>query len=231
MPASINLTLWASDEYVAQHAAGAFRPLRLEAEWLRGGDVYALQTCLHVWNPDIICDGWFGPQSDAVVEEVQSRLGLVVDGIAGNVTQSTLTTKIAKRVGARFELPPGVPLGHVQQECSGIPGNYGPIYTSGQAKGTRDRGAVMMNTGPWPSDALAFDAPAAIAELCMKVKGKFVAYSRSVDTRRAWQLACGSWNAPAWTDALARGGTLSSTQLAWIEGYIDRVTAFAPSIR
>ncbi len=233
-----DLTLWADDAYVSAHAAGAFRPLRLRNPWMHGADVYALQSCLHVHRAEVALDGKYGPQTDDAVEFVQQLFHLVVDRVAGGVTQSTLTTALAKSMGPTYGLPAGVPLGHVQQESSGIPGNYGAEYTEGPAKGTRDRGVVMENSGPFPDTARAFNAVAAIDTIGRAIKAKFEKYRPQVGAdKRAWQLACGSWHQPGYTDLLAQGKPLSSNPnvnaelVAHIEDYIDRVTAFAPSLQ
>lgn len=224
-----DLSLPFSDDWVASHAAGAFRPLRKRDPFMRGADVYALQTALHSHFGEITRDGIFGPQTSRVVEKVQQLLGLVVDGIAGGVTQSTLAYNLAKSIGPVYALPEGVPLGHVQQESSGVLGQYTVLYMSGDAKGSRDEGVVQCNTRYYKPE-VAFDAVAAIEALCKKVRAFHEKYRGTVEDPRAWRLACGAWNAPAWTDALAKGQSLSDANRQTIEAYIDHVTAYAPSL-
>ena len=69
--------------------------------------------------------------------------------------------------------------------------------------------------------------------LCEQIANKWEEYREygEVEPDRALGLACGSWNRPAWTDKLARGLTLDSVSLAWIDGYIERVTSFVDWIK
>ncbi len=222
-----DLTLWASDDYVASHAAGAFRPLRLRQTWMRGADVYALQTALAVFNPGLGKDGIFGPRTNEAVRAYQANTDLIVDGVAGAVTQATLAAALAREIGPAFGLPDGVPLGHVEQESSGILGQYTPQYTTGDAAGSRDEGVVQCNTRYYAPE-IAFDAVASITQLATKVRKTHEKYrSWVVADPKAWRLACGAWNAPAFTDRLARGDPLSEANTERILDYIEHVCAFA----
>lgn len=221
-----DLSLWADDIYVQSHAAGAFRPCRLRKPMMHGADIFALQTALHSHYGEIDRDGIFGPQTESVVKKVQELLSLVVDGIAGGVTQNSLASNLAKSIGPVYALPNGIPLGHVQQESSGILGQYTSLYKSGSAKDSRDQGVVQMNTRYYATE-VAFNAPEAIEQLCKKIRAFYLKYEGLVGDKRAWELACGAWNAPATTDALSKGQGVRDEERARIELYIDHTTAYA----
>src|SRR5690606_32726633 len=56
----------------------------------KGQAVRDLQAALNRSGADLYVDGDFGPVTEAAVIEFQRRVGLVVDGIAGNKTQQAL---------------------------------------------------------------------------------------------------------------------------------------------
>jgi hypothetical protein len=74
-----------------------------------------------------------------------------------------------------------------------------------------------------------FDAPKSLDFLGGHIRSKYneyKGYGVITSERRLWELAQGSWNRPAWTDRLAKGLSLTKSQSDWIEGYIDRVSAY-----
>jgi murein L,D-transpeptidase YcbB/YkuD len=74
--------LEAAAERYAGGTAGVPRALRLGDS---GDDVKVLQKALCV-----ICDGEFGPATDAAVRRLQAEKGLVVDGVVGTITRAAL---------------------------------------------------------------------------------------------------------------------------------------------
>lgn len=204
-----------------------YRALRLTDPMQHGADVYALQTAL-VAELELELDGVLGKETSRRIADYQrAHYGLTVDGIAGGVTQRDIAWRIGRRLGVSYSLPTGVPYGHLERESSFLLGNYTAVYTEGTAKGSRDEGVVQRNTR-FASSLEAFTVPESIEVLCRRVHDYHAKYvSWGVADPRAWRLACGSWNAPAWTDTLARGGTLTDEQLAHITEYINDVTAYA----
>jgi peptidoglycan hydrolase-like protein with peptidoglycan-binding domain len=201
-----------------------YRALRLvDGERMHGADVYALQTGLKLEGRTIQCDGIFGPSTSHVVRNYQAARGLTQDGIAGYATQREIARHQANKLGKAEGLPIGIPLGHVENESGYLLGNYTARYPNG----TRDEGVVQRNTA-YAKPADAFDVKNSLHVIVNRIRDYHAKYvSWGVEFPRSWRLACGAWNAPAWTDTLARGGTLSSDNYAWISAYIDRVTAYA----
>ncbi len=186
----------------------------------KGWDVFSLQTLV----PRITADGSFGPITDGAVRAYQERQGLVVDGIAGIVTQRSLCLYHIFPIQASLELPPGLMRGQTEKESGFQVGNHTAPY----ADGARDLGVVQRNTNyAQPKDG--FNAVASIGVLGDRLRKNhdmYEGYGVVKDQRRLWELAAGSWNAPSWTDRLARGGTLTAAQSEHLEAYIDRVTIY-----
>ncbi len=200
---------------VFELAKGAYeyRPLRADD---RGWDVYALQSALG--RPR---DGIFGPATLDAVKGYQERSGLVADGIAGTVTQRSLALYRLFPVQRTHEIPPGLMRGQTEKESSFQLGSHTAPYSDGE----RDCGVVQRNTN-YATREQAFNVPDSLALLGRQLRTKHDQYEGwgvVRDQRRLWGLAAGSWNAPAWTDRLARGQTLTQSQSDHIEAYISRV--------
>lgn len=74
---------------IAAAAMTAFDPN--VTKWLQG----ALNTLLDP-SPNLVVDGSYGPKTKAAVEQVQQKLGLTVDGWAGQLTQAAIMAALAK---------------------------------------------------------------------------------------------------------------------------------------
>lgn len=204
-------------------AAGAYR-YRPLIQRLKGWDIFALQTALNgIPGAQINADGFFGKQTAGRVETFQRDRGLATDQIAGIATQQKLCQVIARQFRKGWQLPNGIPYGTLEHESSCWLGNHTAPYPDGE----RDCGVTQRNTN-YSTITDAFDVPDSLFVLCERIRTKHDEYrGMGVTERRAWELACGSWNAPAWTDTLARGGTLLPDQKAKIEAYIAAVTIYA----
>ena len=58
-----------------------------------------LQTALNKLltpSPNLIVDGVYGPKTQEAVEAVQKKLGITVDGWAGEITQGAIQTALSK---------------------------------------------------------------------------------------------------------------------------------------
>jgi peptidoglycan hydrolase-like protein with peptidoglycan-binding domain len=199
-----------------------YRPLKAgDAGW----DVYALQTALRGTglNPGPN-DGAFGPRTQGAVMDHQEARGLAADGVAGIVTQRSLTLALIWPQQKAKGTPPGLMRGQIEKESGFILGNHPPRYEDGQY----DVGVTQRNTN-YATYADGFDATDSIRVLAERLRTKYDAYKaigKVKDNRRLWELAAGSWNAPSWTDKMANGGTLSPNASQHIEAYIDRVTVY-----
>jgi peptidoglycan hydrolase-like protein with peptidoglycan-binding domain len=60
-------------------------------KWLQG----SLNTMLNL-NPPLVVDGIYGPKTRNAVEQIQAKLGLKVDGLAGALTQAAIQTALTK---------------------------------------------------------------------------------------------------------------------------------------
>jgi hypothetical protein len=111
----------------------------------------------------------------------------------------------------------------VEAESGGILGNHTAQYSNG----SYDCGIVQRNTAYAPM-LNGFDAPDSLMALCEQIstyRDRYIDFGH-VSAERALELACGSWNRPAWTDRLAQGGVLTPAESDWIEAYIQRTTAY-----
>jgi hypothetical protein len=195
-----------------------YRPLK---RGMSGWDVYALQTGL-----DTVADGAFGPKTELAVVRFQNEAKLHPDGIAGILTQRSLALAIIFPLQRSLGTPPGLARGQVESESGYQLGNHTPLYSDD----TRDVGVCQIHIAP-TDDKLrtAFDMEHSIHRLLGQLKQRHDKYHGMVGAkteRRAWELAAGSWNAPAWTDRLARGETLPQQHKDHIEAYIDRATIY-----
>ena len=95
-----------------------------------------------------------------------------------------------------------------------------------------DKPPVVLEEGggaPSLDDKLvAFNAPRAIDELGKHLRAFHDKYAVELDEDDllAWQLAAGSWNAPAWADRYAAGQSLTQAQHDALWAYINRVTTY-----
>jgi peptidoglycan hydrolase-like protein with peptidoglycan-binding domain len=200
----------------------------------KGWDVYALQTALLGLGyslPRFGADGWLGSEGDAAIKAFQSHEGLVVDGIAGILTQRALLIRLAEKFTREQNLPARLLEGQIESECGFQLGNFTPYYPNGK----RDLGPVQQNLTPTTESCRnAFDARAAVSKLAsdsergLRVrKDRYRKQPGAQNDVRAWELAAGSWNAPSWADTLAAGKPLPQQYRDRIEAYIDRVTRYA----
>lgn len=196
----------------------SYRPLRLADPMIRGWDAYGLQTALNAAgaDPRLAEDGYLGKATAAEIKDYQVIAGLVADGIAGVVTQRSLALRIAKPLSTAHGLPAGLMRGQIEHESSYWLGNYSAEYPNH----SRDCGVVQRNT-QYTVALDAFNVPKSLEQLAVNTAGYHKKYrDLGVAEIRAWGLAAGAWNAPAWTTTLAKGGTLRPEQRAQIEAYI-----------
>lgn len=210
-----------------QDAGYKYRPLKTG---IKGWDVVGLQKTLIGAGyplPQYGADGDFGSETSHAVRRFQQAEGLTVDGIAGVLTQRSLVLGLVGKVAAAHSLPEGLEPGQVESESSFWVGNYTGPY----ADGTRDGGLVMKHVR-FSDDTVAqmvFDGPNRIDELATFLRARKNGYYGKVGAKtheRAWQLAVGAWNAPAWADTLSKGGTLSSSQQEHFDSYVARCTTY-----
>lgn len=203
-----------------------YRPLKYGTV---GWDVYALQAALFDMDYAIKVDGHFGVNTQDRVVQFQAVRALEADGIAGIATQMSAAKLLMPPITADFGLPRNLLKGQVEKESGFLLGNHSLQYPNG----TYDIGVTQLNTGFYSNYEVGFDPQLGLRELAGRVRNNYSTYKKggNVSNRRAWELAAGSWNRPAYTDWLAGMGGVkpSPSQLEWIEGYIDRVTSYVTS--
>lgn len=207
-----------------------------------GWDVWGVQSGLAgiPGYEKVVVDGNCGASTDAAIRRFQDERALFVDGRAGFATQEKLASVLARKFRTGWSLPNGIPFGSILTESGCWFGNYTAPYSDG----SRDLGLVQRNDKavvPQLSPEDAFDAPGSLMTLCSRISSRWAAYKGYgiVDDFRALRLACGSWNAPAFTDALARGKTyadlgdgvrvdlsLGAPARTRIEDYIAKATRY-----
>lgn len=200
--------------------AYGYRPLK---QGVNGADTYALQTLLngHGLNARLVLDGSFGPKTKAAVVVYQKGSGLVVDGIAGTDTQRHAAMQFLTFMAS--VVPFALLYGLLENESGFQLGNFTPRYRDG----SWDRGIAQLNSvAKEPSDALAFNVPVSCVRLARELKERFDSYEPKVGEREAWHFAAGSWNAPAWADAVVFDHHISAEHRARLATYIDRACTY-----
>jgi hypothetical protein len=162
--------------------------------YMRGEDVYALQTALG----GLDTDGIFGPATDKALRNYQAARGLVVDGKSGTATQSALADNYAKIASKLYALPVGLLKGQLAHESGEILGNYSPL----RPDNTYDAGVAQRNTKYTPPSE-GFHVPRSIEAIAAHTREHYALYRPHVSERRAWELAAGAWNAPAFANYYA----------------------------
>lgn len=203
-----------------------------------GWDVFSVQHMLIALghpHPTYGADGAYGDETARAVTAFQKAQGnLYVDGWAGPATVQRGNLLL---MNALTGLPKGLARGQIGKESGFISGNHSekraprswitPTYKPDINGNYFDMGVSQM-ASEYHKYEKAFNPKEALAFYVSHVRGKYFEYKRVgfiTAERRLWELAAGSWNAPAWTDRLARGQSLSTEQREWIEAYIDRVTS------
>ncbi len=179
-----------------------YRPLGAVDPPQRGEDVYALQLALnHVgeFKVPLEPDGILGRKTGKAIQGVQRKLGLQpVDGIAGPATQGALALRLATDLREGQGLPRGLPEGQIAIESGNILGNYSPQ----RPDGSYDAGLCQRNTA-LTSPERGFDPVDSVTALVERVMSYWRLFE-GLTVRRRWELACGSWNAPAFACHYAR---------------------------
>jgi peptidoglycan hydrolase-like protein with peptidoglycan-binding domain len=202
----------------------------------RGWDVFSVQHMLMSLGhslPAYGADGDYGSETVKAVTAFQRAQGnLYVDGWAGPATVQRGNLLL---MNALTGLPKGLARGQIGKESAFISGNHSekraprswvkPTYKPDANGWYFDMGVSQM-ASEYHTYEKAFNPKVAIAFYGSHIRGKYVEYKEVgfiTNTTRLWELAAGSWNAPAWTDQLARGKAIDPENREWIEAYIDRV--------
>lgn len=213
---------------------------------LKGNDVIALQIACGMQ----VRDGVFGPMTDKALRVLQKALGVAVDGISGPGTERTYCVRA---ITLREQgVPHGLARGIVEGESGYRLGAQSPTYTRANVL-RADLGAVQFSTPQGDQGAIlrALDAARGVELLLKHLREKraqyfdeaFVKQHLQRDKIAGW-LACGSWNAPAWTDVWAKrgpddpflqqavtlqDGVTKGTREQWIRNYVGSKIAFVTS--
>jgi hypothetical protein len=208
-----------------------YRTLMLLSSRMTGEDVYALQTALKEFGVlSGTADGILGPITSDAIKSAQARLTLAVDGKAGNATQTALVRNLTEKLRVDFKLPHGLLFGQCLHESSCRVGNYSPLHGE-----TYDAGVAQRNTEfTKPQDG--FNVPLSIDALGANLRKFYDKFAGVSNDRRRWQLAAGSWNAPAYACYIAKqeGAKVSLRECArpsdsarvTLEQYMASATAY-----
>jgi len=226
--------------FTAYPTYSKFRSLRLVAPQMQGEDVYALQSALIEAGYTVGADGadgYFGSNTDKAVRRFQEAVKaddpkFVVDGIAGGGTQKALAVRLITSESFRTGVPYARLYGQIEHESSFRLGIYSVQY----ANGSYDAGVAQRNTALTPPKE-GFTPDPSIEALANRVKHYYDLF-QGLPTDRRWDLAQGSWNAPAWACYFAKkeGATgVPANQTAKpspenqvrFENYVASVSAYA----
>lgn len=210
---------------------GPYRTLELRDPYMKGEDVYALQTALGGFDAGA-ADGVLGPRTSRAIIRAQTSFGLTIDGKAGGLTQRALAMGIAESMTAEYRLPRGALRGQLEHESGFRLGNY----SAPRPDGSFDAGVAQRNSQFTPP-AEGFDVPDSIDRLAGHTLDFFDRFDGIRDKRRRWALAMGAWNAPAFASYLAREAGAarvalnttrkpSATQRETFEAYVAHVTTY-----
>lgn len=178
-----------------------------DEELMSGNDVIGWQYHL-VEEPD----GIFGEQTRTATLAFQRTMDLVQDGVVGPVTMRAGCLQRIK--ASNSGTPLGLMKGMVEGESGYWMGASSPVYFRNDIR-MADVGAVQFATRLSDEAAVrrALNVPEAMDRLGQwLIDGhdgyRFASYVRRHATpeKLAWWLACGRWNAPAWTDIWAAHG-------------------------
>lgn len=228
-----------------------YRPLKTGD---RGWDIYGLQTALvrlgllqSTIGGTGQLDGIFGENTRAAVVAFQRAHKLEADAIAGVLTQREVALQLVWPVQARLDTPRGLMRGQIEKESGFELGNYSEHHKTPTTDQGWDLGLCQRNSKVLANSGLGyaegFDAALSVEVLATQLRDRYDRYvgqaergvsdGRQVSERRAWELAAGSWNAPAWTNWLggrpkAEWGPEppTSAQISRVEAYIDRATIY-----
>lgn len=214
-----------------------YRALVSVSPSLKGEDVYALQTGLLGLGfslPKYGADGDYGGETRNAVASFQLKNGLTSDGKVGPKTLTKLCELYCVKASSKYELPTKLVYGQTYHESSHRPGNY----SDQRSDGSYDAGVTQRNTAHTPAKD-GFDVPLSVDALGANLRKYFNKFVGVKDLRRRWELAAGSWNAPAFACYLARregatgvtsgdlpSYTPSAASLQKLEEYMESATAF-----
>ncbi len=215
-----------------------YRTLKLSEPRQVGLDVFALQTALKdlAYNSDPgALDGVLGPMTAKAIKGAQEGMFITVDGLCGPATQAAIADRLAERIKHKFKLPAGLLNGQLRTESGCFLGNYSPQHSFDKPGGPYyDAGVAQRNTR-YTSAREGFMVLASIDALGERLRTYYDKFA-GVSGRRRWELAAGSWNAPAYASYIAKqeGATgvrtadtakPSDTARAKLEAYMDSATS------
>jgi len=209
-----------------------YRAMRVTEPMTVGYDVFALQSALADLGFSVgSIDGYFGAQTKSAVFNAQADFQITEDGIAGLETQRRICQRMFTPLRQKYDLPYNLLHGQVEHESSFWLGNYTPLYSNG----SYDAGVTQRNTAH-TSASLGFNVPDSLDALANNVAKYFDKFEGVVNLRRRWQLAQGSWNAPAYACYIANeeGANVPRNQTAKpsadarkkIEAYMAAVSTY-----
>lgn len=213
---------------------------------MRGTDVAALQINLAATN----VDGIFGDQTRKAVRSVQKEGGLVIDGIAGLVTQQRIVLNLSAAATTAHDLPEGL----LRSICANESGFALAAYSRHPSDEGFDLGAFQRSSGQTATISQKFIADSynvwhTAESVATGFASLFAKYRRAAEVksdRRAWELAALSHNWPAAADNLANLGRIYKTKpddvaenwievasggrlhtaKEWVASYIEKATIY-----
>lgn len=92
---SVGTQLFPKAAPAIQKIGGAIAGFNTDYVKLLQGELNELSPSLDLPNPNLVVDGVYGAHTIAAVEAVQAHYGIVIDGVAGNVTNGWIAKGLA----------------------------------------------------------------------------------------------------------------------------------------
>jgi soluble lytic murein transglycosylase-like protein len=153
--------------------------------------VKAIQRRLNITlGTDLAVDGMLGPKTDAVIKQLQTKLGVVADGMIGPNTATALFLPVIKEEAKNYGVDWSIVAGLIKQESQFDPGAVG-------YQDTHDMGLGQINLTSHPDVSVeqAFTPAFAVDYVADRFRGALVYWKGNVrDAIASYNLGNGGTN-------------------------------------
>jgi peptidoglycan hydrolase-like protein with peptidoglycan-binding domain len=150
--------------------------------------VKAIQKRLNtVLGTNLAVDGMLGPKTDAVIKQLQTKLGVLADGMIGPNTSSALFLDVVKAEAKKYGVDWSIVAGLIKQESQFDPGAVGYIDTHDMGLGQ-----INLTSHPDVSVEQAFDTVFAVDYMADRFRAALLYFNGNVrDAVASYNLGYG----------------------------------------